>query len=139
LIQASIDKLKHVVPRKRGKKKLCSRILVIGGGISGLSSSLSLADQGMDVTLVEKDSELGGNARSAYYTLKGSDVQGLVKGMVNRVEEHAKIEVLKGAELDGLKGSWGDYHSVVSVGEEKRDIHHGAVIFAVGGREIKPE
>ncbi len=139
LIQASIDKLKHVVPRKRGKKKLCSRILVIGGGISGLSSSLSLADQGMDVTLVEKDSELGGNARSAYYTLKGSDVQGLVKGMVNRVEEHAKIEVLKGAELDGLKGSWGDYHSVVSVGEEKRDIHHGAVIFAVGGRETKPE
>jgi len=139
LIQASLKKVKLATPKMRGKKEVCGRILVVGGGISGLSSSLSLAEQGMDVTLVEKDEELGGNARFSHYTLKGSDVQNLVQEMVAKVEEHPKIEILKGAELSSLEGSWGSYRSLVSVGGEEKEITHGAVIFATGGKEVKPE
>lgn len=38
-------------------------VIVIGGGISGLASSALLAKQGLQVTLLEKNAELGGRAR----------------------------------------------------------------------------
>ena len=37
-----------------------SSILVIGGGISGIEASLTLAEQGYKVILVEKSSSIGG-------------------------------------------------------------------------------
>lgn len=139
LVRASIRKAKLAVQRMAGRKKVHSRALVVGGGISGLSSSLSFAEQGMDVTLVEKSGELGGIARSAYYTLKGSDVQALVRDMVSRVEAHAGIEVLKDSELKALEGTWGSYRSLISAGSEEKEVLHGAVIFATGGKEALPE
>ena len=41
-----------------------SRVVVIGGGIAGLSSAALLARDGHRVTLVEKREELGGRAGS---------------------------------------------------------------------------
>ena len=139
LIKASIETAKFLIPRKRGKKKLNRRVLVIGGGISGMSCCLSLAQQGMDVTLIEKEGELGGNARFIYYTLRHEDVQNLVKGMISRVEEHPGIEIYKNSRLVKLEGTWGSYTSVITTGEEEREIAHGAVVFAVGGHELKPD
>ncbi len=139
LVLAAVRKVKLSAPRRTGKKKVCARVLVVGGGISGLASSLTLAEQGMDVTLVEKSDELGGNALHAHYTLKGSDIPALVKDMVSRTEAHPRIEVLKGAEHKALEGTWGSFRSLVSVGGEEREIRHGAVIFATGGKEALPE
>ena len=39
------------------------KVLVIGGGFAGLSSAAFLAKEGFDVTLVEKNAEIGGRAR----------------------------------------------------------------------------
>ena len=139
LIMASLEKVKSAVPQKREKKQLNGRILVIGGGISGMTSALSLAEQGMDVTLVEKENELGGNARTAYFTLKGSDIQTALKDITERVENHSKIEILNNSKLKSLTGRWGDFHSVLAAGEDEREVDHGAVIFAVGGKEIRPD
>ncbi|UCF97293.1 MAG: CoB--CoM heterodisulfide reductase iron-sulfur subunit A family protein [Spirochaetaceae bacterium] len=139
LIRASIEKAKFEVPRRRGKKRLDSRVLVVGGGISGLSSALSLAEQGMKVTLVEKEAELGGNARFIYYTLKGFDVQHLVRDLVSSVQEHPKIEVLKNAELVGMEGTWGDFTSLIRKNGGHMELRHGAAVFAVGGKEIQPQ
>lgn len=139
LVHASIRMARLAVPRKTGRKRLCSRVLIIGGGISGLSSSLSFAEQGMDVTLVEKSDVLGGNALSSFYTLRGSDIQALVRKMVSRVEAHPKIEVLMGSELKTLEGTWGSYRSMISVGGEEKEVLHGAVVFATGGKEVLPE
>ena len=52
--------------------------LVVGGGIAGMTSSLSLAGQGFEVYLVEKDQELGGMARRIHFTLEGMDVQDIL-------------------------------------------------------------
>ncbi|ARS35904.1 phytoene desaturase family protein [Pontibacter actiniarum] len=41
-----------------------TRVIVIGSGFSGLSAATSLADQGYDVTVLEKNSSPGGRARS---------------------------------------------------------------------------
>lgn len=139
LIRASIEKAKFEIPRKKGKKKLNTRVLVVGGGVSGLSSALSLAEQGMNVTLVEKEAELGGNARFIYYTLKGFDVQHLVRDLVSSVQEHPRIEVLKNTVLAGMKGTWGGFTSLIATEGGQAEVQHGAAIFAVGGKEIPPQ
>ena len=139
LVRASIRKAILALPRKSGSKQVQSRIVVVGGGVTGLSSSLSLAEQGMPVTLVEKTDELGGNARTAHYTLRGSDVPPLLEAMVAKVEGHEKIEVLKNAELKALEGTWGDFHSVIATDGQEQQVHHGAIIVATGGREVEPD
>ena len=43
---------------------------MVGGGVAGMTSALSLADQGFEVYLVEKDADLGGMARRIHYTAR---------------------------------------------------------------------
>ena len=135
LISANIRKVKRCNPVIAVKKKLQPEVLVVGGGIAGMTSSLSLARQGNKVTLVEKESELGGLGRTAHFTLKGSDIQNLVKDLVSKIESHEGIEVLREAGLASLAGTWGNFTSRISIGEEEKEIQHGAVILATGGRE----
>ncbi|MDD6023893.1 MAG: FAD-dependent oxidoreductase, partial [Oscillospiraceae bacterium] len=40
--------------------KVCRKVLVIGGGVSGMYAALTAAERGHDVTLVEKENKLGG-------------------------------------------------------------------------------
>lgn len=139
LIRGALRKAKLSLKRRIGKKQTNSRILVIGGGIAGLSAGVSLADQGMDVTLVEKSDKLGGNALTAYFTIKGSDVQKFAGELVSRVESSDKIEVMKNSQLKSLDGTWGSFRSVIVTDEEEKELEHGAVIFATGGEEGKPD
>jgi heterodisulfide reductase subunit A len=138
LLRAGLRRASQAVPRKRGRKKVCPRVLVVGGGVAGLTSSLNLAAQGMETTLVEKSGELGGNARYSRYTTKGSDVGALVEKLVSAAEKDPRIEVLKESQLKSLEGTWGSFRSVVVRGEEEQEVLHGAVIFATGGKEALP-
>jgi heterodisulfide reductase subunit A len=104
-----------------------------------MTSSVSLAEQGIDVALVERESELGGLARTAYYTIKGSDVQALLKDLTSKVEGNPKITVFTDSELAKLEGSWGNFTSIVKSNGDEKEIRHGAVIFATGGHEHKPK
>ncbi len=135
LILAGVRKVKSGALQRAGKKKLQPSVLVVGGGIAGLTSCLSLAQQGIKVTLVEKDTVLGGLAKSAHVTLKGSDIRKLATDLVAKVDAHANIEVYKGAELLSMKGTWGNFTSKISAGGHEKEVPHGAVIFATGGRE----
>ena len=45
-----------------------SRILVLGGGVAGASIAYYLTEKGFDVTIIEKNSRVGGLARTCYYS-----------------------------------------------------------------------
>jgi len=55
---AELKKLK--VPAGSPGKAECRRILVVGGGNTGMTAALAAAEAGYDVTLVERESQLGG-------------------------------------------------------------------------------
>ena len=52
-------------PKVYGKAKMSSspKILILGAGVGGLTSALELAHQGLDVTVIEKNSVPGGKIR----------------------------------------------------------------------------
>ena len=138
-LRASIRKATLAAPRTAGTRALERRVLVVGGGVAGMTCSLALADQGTDVTLVEKTDELGGNALQAHFTIDGSDVGALVAGHVARVESHPRISILKRTRLTALGGTWGAYHTLLTTSDGETEIDHGAVVFATGGAEAVPE
>jgi len=139
LIRSSVARARRLAPLQRGEQEVVDKTLVVGGGVTGLKASLSLADQGMGVTLVEKEEHLGGNASHAFYTLKQSDSQAFVKGLIERVEAHPAIEVWKKAEIESCEGHWGHFRTSVVVDGEKRGVAHGALVLATGGHEITPK
>jgi heterodisulfide reductase subunit A-like polyferredoxin len=114
--------------------------LIIGGGITGMSAALNVADQGFDVYLVEREAELGGNARHIHRTLRTPDVQGMVAAMVAAVEANPRIHVYRQATLRAVEGFVGNFRSTLAVasnghGPEEVTVDHGVTIVATGAVE----
>ncbi len=138
-LRASIRKASLATPLPASSRPVESRVLVVGGGVAGLTCALSLAEQGNPVTLSEKTAELGGNARQGRFTIDGADVQAFVGDLVDRATNEEGIEILTNSELRELDGIWGAYRSTISTNGDEKNVAHGAVVFAVGGAEMVPE
>jgi heterodisulfide reductase subunit A len=89
-------------------------VLVIGGGIAGMTAALELADAGNPVFLVEKDDHLGGNlARidlTAPYLYSARD---LLTERITRIRNHKKINLCLNSKLSDLKGFIGNFKATI--------------------------
>ena len=112
--------------------------LVVGGGIAGLTCALSIAKQGHEVYLVEKENELGGNARKLHYTLEGLDVQVYLNDVIDKVYKNPLIHVYHNAAIIGVSGYIGDYVTTINTEGRVKEIKHGAAVLAIGADEYKP-
>jgi len=125
-------------PLKELEVSVDKRALVIGGGVAGMTSAMSLAGQGFEVYLLEKESDLGGMARRIYYTLEGLDVQTYLHDLVRKVYKHPAIHVITDAAITEVSGYVGNFTTTVKADWMTKEIHHGIVILAVGAEEYKP-
>jgi heterodisulfide reductase subunit A len=71
---------------------LFPRVLIIGGGIAGMTAALAIADQGIDVDLVEKTGQLGGNLVWLKSAVDGADA--FLEERIAAVQAHDRIRVL---------------------------------------------
>jgi heterodisulfide reductase subunit A len=112
--------------------------LVIGGGLAGLTAAHTLAQQGFKTHLVEKTDELGGNARTLYYTEDGARPAEYVEKLISEVEAHPLITVHMQAEVKNYAGHLGKFTSTISTNGATEEVEYGAVIVATGGTEYQP-
>jgi heterodisulfide reductase subunit A-like polyferredoxin len=115
--------------------------LVVGGGVAGMVAALTLADQGFPVHLVEKGSELGGNALKLRTTWRGEDIGDYLKHLISRVEEHKNITQYFNCRIAGNTGFVGNFESIIEStngSSERNTVQHGVVIVATGGAEFQP-
>jgi heterodisulfide reductase subunit A len=136
LIRMGVAKGRLLEPLEYLTVPLTKTALVIGGGMAGMTSALSLADQGFDVHLVERLDRLGGNARKLDTTWRGTPVPAFVQGFTDRVEKHSRITVHYQAVVTEVSGTTGNFRSTLSTGLM---IDHGVVIIAVGAEPLRPE
>ncbi|MEJ2070711.1 MAG: FAD-dependent oxidoreductase, partial [Syntrophobacterales bacterium] len=136
LIYMAVAKARLLEPLQYLSVPIDKRSLVIGGGMSGMTSALSLADQGFDVHLVERTEHLGGNARKLHSTWRDEEVHTVVADMIAKIEQHPRITIHLSALVEEVSGSVGNYKSTLSTGQE---IEHGVVIIAVGAEPLRPE
>jgi heterodisulfide reductase subunit A len=145
LVKMAVARALRQKPLPKVKLPVTKSGLVIGGGIAGMSAALSLAGEGFDVLLVERDKELGGNARSIAKTLDGDDVCKRLKELAAKVQEHPRIKVFTGAEIKAIDGFVGNFETTLrqSDGSDRSDksdilLKHGVVVVATGAQYRTP-
>jgi heterodisulfide reductase subunit A-like polyferredoxin len=137
LVRMAIACSKNLEPLYQIPRSLVHSCLVVGGGLAGMVSALSMADQGYTVYLVEREKELGGRLRQIYYSGNGGDPQVFLRELIERVEGHPRIEVLKGYQMVEHEGAVGNFKTKVTQldGSGQRVLDHGTTIIATGGKE----
>ena len=138
IIRMSVARTVGLEPLDEFELPVNKAALVVGGGVAGMNSALSLANQGFEVHLVEKEEELGGMARRIRTTLEGVDVQEYVKGLIRKVYQHQLVHVYHGANITDASGFVGNFVTTVEAEGQTRAIHHGATILATGAEEHRP-
>ncbi len=138
LVQAAVARVALLEPIEENVTHVVPRALVIGGGLAGMAAALSLADQGIQTTLVEKDARLGGMAREVHHTLEGHSPGNLVELQISRVKTHRNITLRTSAQVRKLTGGPGHFEGVIQQNGETVSEDFGAVIVATGGQPYQP-
>jgi heterodisulfide reductase subunit A len=139
LLAMAVQRLKVQELLTKPSMAVTQRCLVIGGGISGLTSALFLAEQGFGVDLIEKTGELGGHSRGTYFTLIADNPQAFVKSIIEKVTNNQKIAIHLNSEVVGVSGYAGNYKSQVKSTDGKvAEVAHGALIIATGAKDYQP-
>ena len=103
-----------------------------------MTSALSVANQGHEVHLVEKASDLGGIARRIHYTMEGLDVQAYLRDVIRKVYQHPLIHVYNAASITETSGYVGNFVTRVKSDRGVTEIKHGAAILATGAEVYQP-
>jgi heterodisulfide reductase subunit A len=138
ITRMSIARACHLEPLEEIDLPVDKRALVVGGGVAGMTCALSIANQGHEVHLVEKDKDLGGTARRIHFTLEGLDVQAYLRDLVREVYQHALIHVYTDATITEATGYVGNFVTKVKSERGVAEIKHGAAVIAVGAEEYRP-
>jgi len=89
-------------------------LVVIGGGISGLTAAVEAAETGCDVVVVEKGAFVGGRvARSHQYFPKMCPPHCGLEITLRRVKGNLRIRTLTQAEVTEIRGEPGDYRVAI--------------------------
>ncbi|MEA1987259.1 MAG: CoB--CoM heterodisulfide reductase iron-sulfur subunit A family protein [Candidatus Marinimicrobia bacterium] len=141
LIEMGIAKARDLTSLERLPIDIGPGALIIGGGLAGMTSALSLADAGQEVYLVENENNLGGNLRNIYFQPDGKDPQKLLHETVRKIKDNKKIHLYKNSKIEEILGYVGNFNTTIK--DIKTDKHtnvkHGAVIVATGGNEHKTD
>jgi len=141
LVRMAVAKAALLRPLVEQPLEIVQRGLVIGGGVAGLNAALSLAKQGFETIVVEKEKELGGMARHIHHTIEGMDVQAYLNRLIEEVRGNDKIQILTETLIVGFGGYKGNFTTEVMVGPGmyERKIDHGITIVATGANEYRPK
>jgi quinone-modifying oxidoreductase subunit QmoB len=93
---------------------LSKKILVIGGGMTGMTAAIEAAKTGYDVTIVEKESALGGWAKKWRKQLPGAYpydnvISPTVEDKIKELGRYSRISVKTGAVVARIAGQPGDF------------------------------
>jgi heterodisulfide reductase subunit A-like polyferredoxin len=139
LMKMAVAKARLIEPLPTITLDIIQKGLVIGGGLAGMISALTIAEQGYEVHLIEKEAVLGGNLNNIYYTFKSKNIQDYLKSIIKKVETNPKIKVYKNAQIEKIDGFVGNYKTTIKNGAASLEIEHGIVIVATGAEESKPK
>jgi quinone-modifying oxidoreductase subunit QmoB len=133
---AEVKKMK--LPAGNVKESSSKKILVVGGGMSGMTAALAAADAGYEVALVEKTGALGGFANNLYkrvpFSAPYAEPQKVGAGeTAAQVQGNARIKVYLNSTVAETAGAPGRF--AVKIAQESGSVSEelcGAIVQASG-------
>jgi heterodisulfide reductase subunit A len=138
IIRMSVARTAHLEPLQQIKLAVTKAALIVGGGIAGMTCALSIAEQGHEVYLVERENTLGGLASKIRHTLDGLDVQKHLEGLTAQMYQNPLIHVYTNATVTKVAGYIGNFITTVQSDRGAQEIKHGATVIAVGADVYEP-
>lgn len=143
-LRMGIVKAEKVLPPEPYLEKIDKTILVVGGGIAGITSALEAAKAGYEVYLIEKNSSLGGGMAKLYKQYpKHPPYRELedtgIKARVKEVEENPRIKVFTGAEIEKIQGAPGMFDVSLKQNGNQTTLRIGSIVLATGFRPYDAE
>jgi len=139
LIAMGVAKAALLEPQEEERVPVEPKALVLGGGVAGMTAALSLANQGFETYLVEKEDKLGGfvrNLDTLYQT--GKDALESITPLIEKVTANKNIHILTSSTLKDVEGYIGNYGVTIAGNGGETVAKVGAIIVATGAEEYKP-
>jgi heterodisulfide reductase subunit A len=112
--RAAIAYVSLAQPLERPRIESTQAVLVIGGGIAGIKAALDLSGMGVQVFLVEKAQELGGQvARLGDVYPYGREGRDVVGRLVRELRGRENVTVFTGATLESFSGYIGKFEATI--------------------------
>lgn len=110
LVRMAAAKVDRNIPLYTSEIPLTKRALVIGGGIAGIQAALDIADAGYPVTIVEKESSIGGKMVMLDKTFPTMDCSACICApKMNEAGAHPNIEIMSLSEVEEVTGYVGNF------------------------------
>jgi quinone-modifying oxidoreductase subunit QmoB len=144
VIRVGIARVRNSEPPAPLLEETNKDILVVGGGMTGMTAALSAARAGYRVALVEKEEKLGGWARKfrkvfpkhpPYRDLEDSGCDKLL----SQIESESGITVHTGTVVEKTVGQPGQFSATLKTSTGTTEITAGAIILATGWKPYAPE
>ena len=137
-IRMGLVKAAKMEPLETLPEEAISRtVLVVGGGIAGLSAALDSAAAGYDVVLVEKQTQLGGFLKGLKKTFptRAPYTEASVDGLASKLDavlSNPRIKVLCSTKILKTEGQPGMFDVTVEGPSETSVQRVGAIVMATG-------
>jgi quinone-modifying oxidoreductase subunit QmoB len=138
-VRMSVTKMRHSGPPEALIEETSKDVMVVGGGITGMTAAKAAAAAGYKVTLVEKEERLGGWAakfRKAfpkhppYRDLENTGYEKLIE----EVEADPNITIHKSTTVKKTVGQPGQFAVALQNGGKTTELTTGSIILASGWR-----
>jgi heterodisulfide reductase subunit A len=139
LVRMSVAKVALHEPLEEPVTNVNQAVLVIGGGVAGMTAARTLSQQGYTTHLVEKNSQLGGQALYLNETWQGEKVGRFVEDLIAQVQDDVNITVRLNTDIRNGDGFIGNFKTTVQADSETSVLEHGVTIIACGATEFKPD
>jgi heterodisulfide reductase subunit A len=144
LVRAAVMRVARHEPLERRSVDMCPDLLVIGGGIAGMTAAIDLADAGSKVYLVERADHLGGNLARVDLTAPYLDsARDMLTDRMTRVVEHANIVPLLNSEVERVEGFVGNFQATIATkpgngnaAGQPTKVDVGSVVVCTGYKEF---
>jgi heterodisulfide reductase subunit A-like polyferredoxin len=138
LVRMAVARAAHLEEQHTLEIPVQQSALVVGGGVAGMTTAISLAEQGFPVHLVEKEAELGGNLRHVFTSIDGKDPRETLNRLIEQTHSNDLINTHLVSQVTSSTGFMGNFNTVIKNADGmSQDILHGATIIATGGREYE--
>jgi len=117
-----------------------SRLLIVGGGISGMTAAVEAARQGFGVWLIEQEAELGGQLLRLKRTVDGQVFGDYLSELKEKILGDERIKVFTSSEVVEQSGFVGSFETeIMTPSGATRILKHGAILVATGAEDARPE
>jgi len=139
IVRMAVARASFLKPQEEAEVPVDPTALVIGGGISGITSARCLANQGFKVYMVEKEPELGGMLRKIYKLYPtDEEASKILEASIKAVVNHKNINTLTSTNINNVEGYIGNFEVTALRNGEENKFKVGTVIVATGAVEFKP-